>query len=81
MAMPNAIRFLRDLETLREVRDLLFECSGLEEVYASLREAGYAFTQGEFEEAAQHLLDAGPSEEIHRLREKIHTLRLVFAFV
>lgn len=81
MAMQHAIRFLHDLDRLRDLRNILFECVGIEDVYQSLREAGYAFTRGEFEEAAKHILEAGPTEEIQRLRERIRMMRMVFTYV
>lgn len=80
MAIGNAVRFLYDLDRLRDLRNILFECVGIEDVYQSLREAGYAFTHGEFEEAAKHLVEAGPTEEIQRLREKIREMRMIFTY-
>lgn len=82
MAMSHAIRFLNEIDHLRDLRNVLFECNGLDDVFQSLREAGYAFTHGEFEEAVSHVRTACPDHEsLTRLMDKVRMMRLVFTYV
>lgn len=80
MSIQKAIHFLRDIDDQPGLRDSLYAISGREALFSRLRELGYGFTGGEFEEAVDHMhLDCRTAEEADVLLDKADWFRMVSA--
>lgn len=80
MSIQNAMRFLKHLDQLQQLRSELYGCSTPEAQFAKLRSAGYPFSGAEFEEAVDHLHVACQThEEADDLMNRVNWLRMVFA--
>jgi len=55
LAIVHAMKFLKEIDDKPFLRDALYECKGLEELFETLKGAGYPFSGGEFEEAVDHV--------------------------
>lgn len=63
MAIVHAMKFLKEIDDQPDLRNVLYECKGLEDLFATLEEAGYPFSGGEFEEAVDHVHVGCQSEQ------------------
>lgn len=80
MSMHNAIRFLRDIDSIDELRHELYLCGSYDELFATLAKAGYSFTGAEFEEMVDHLhVSCETTEEADILMGKANWFRMVSA--
>jgi hypothetical protein len=80
MSIHNAIRFLRHLDQLQELRSALYGCTSTEAQLAKLRAEGYGFSGAEFEEAVDHMhCDCQTHSEADELMNRANWLRMVFA--
>lgn len=80
MSMQNAIRFLRDVGDLDELRHRIYSCDGYGELFSLLASSGYAFTGAEFEETVDHLhVSCQTIEEAGLLLEKAMWFRMLAA--
>lgn len=80
MAIAHAMKFLKEIDERPDLRDSLYACQGLDAVWASLKDAGYPFSGGEFEEAVDHMhCDCQSYEAADQLMSKVTWLRMVLA--
>jgi len=80
MAIAHAIKFLKQMDQLHELRSALYGCVGPEAQLARLRLAGYPFDGAEFEEAVDHLHTSCQTyQDADELMNKVHWMRMVFA--
>lgn len=80
MTQQNAIRFLRDIEQLEELRQEIYVCEGYEALFGLLSKSGYAFTGAEFEEVVDHLhVSCATYEEADILMGKANWFRMIVA--
>lgn len=82
MAVANAMRFLKEIGDRSELRDALYLCEGPQALFACLKESGYPFSGGEFEEAVDHLhVGCQSYEEADALMNRVHWMRMLMANV
>lgn len=80
MAVAHAIRFLKVIGERPDLRDELYLCQGREALFAHLKESGFPFSGGEFEEAVDHVHVACQSyEEADALMNRVHWMRMLMA--
>ena len=80
MSIQQAMRFLKDLDQLQQLRSELYGCTTPEAQFAKLKAAGFAFSGAEFEEAVDHMHVACQTrEDADELMNRANWLRLVFA--
>lgn len=63
MAIIHAMKFLKEIDDHADLRNALYECKSLEALFETLKEAGYPFSGGEFEEAVDHVHVGCQSEQ------------------
>jgi hypothetical protein len=80
MAVTHAIRFLKVIGERPDLRDELYGCVGRDALFAHLKESGFTFSGGEFEEAVDHVHCACQThEEADALMNRVTWMRLVLA--
>ena len=80
MAVAHAMRFLKEVGNRSDLRETLYNCKGEEALFAFLKESGYPFSGGEFEEAVDHLhVGCQSYEEADALMNRVHWMRMLMA--
>lgn len=80
MPIQHAIKFLREIDYLPDLREALYCCNGRDLLFQTLKAAGFAFTGGEFEEAVDHVhVSCQTYEEADMLMNKVNWFRMVAA--
>lgn len=80
MAIVHAMKFLKEIDAKPDLRETLYLCEGRETLFQTLKDAGYPFTGGEFEEAVDHVHVACQTfEEADLLMNKVNWFRMVSA--
>lgn len=80
MAIVHAMKFLKEIDAKPDLRESLYLCESRETLFQALKEAGYPFSGGEFEEAVDHVHVACQSfEEADMLMNKVNWFRMVSA--
>jgi len=80
MPIAHAIKFLREIDNLPELRDALYCCEGRDTLFQTLQTAGFPFTGGEFEEAVDHVhVSCQTYAEADQLMNKVNWFRIVSA--
>lgn len=80
MAVAHAMRFLKEIGDRSDLREALYLCDGQEALFAFLKESGFPFTGGEFEEAVDHAHCACQThEEADELMNRATWMRMVMA--
>jgi len=63
MAIIHAMKFLKEIDDKPDLRNVLYECKSLDDLFETLKGAGYPFSGGEFEEAVDHVHGGCQREE------------------
>ena len=80
MAIVHAMKFLKEIDDKPDLRNVLYECKGLEDLFATLKDAGYPFSGGEFEEAVDHVhVGCQSVEDADSLMTRANWFRMVCA--
>ena len=80
MAVAHAMRFLKEIGDRPDLRDALYSCEGENALFTFLKESGFPFSGGEFEEAVDHAHCACEThEEADALMNRVTWMRMVMA--